>query len=339
MMRVERLGHAAQTGAVRYRGWRWLGSLKLSLVVFVLFGIGVIGAYFGGLPPTWGVALPLGLFSVNLLAAIAVHPALRRRTALLVFHLALLALAALLAASRLSYLDGHVELAEGEIFTGELTGYEAGPLHPWDTDQVRFTQGPFTIHYEPGLSRDETRSRVALPDGKGGTRWTTVGDDEPLVVAGYRFYTTHNKGFAPTFRWYPENGGTPQRGTIHLPSYPAHEARQALTWSPPGSGLELWTQLRFDETILDPQRPSRFRVPREHHLVVRLGEARHELLPGDRLFLPGGRLEYEGLRTWMGYQVFYDWTIPWLLAACVVAMVSLGSYYWQRFAQHPWRDD
>lgn len=339
MTHVGRLGQAAASGAVRYRGLRWLGSLKLTLVVFVLFGIGVIGAYFGGLPPTWGIAVPLGLFSVNLLAAIAVHPALRRRTALLVFHLALLALAALLAASRLSYLKGHVELAEGETFSGDLTAYDAGPLHPWGLGRVRFTQGPFTIHYEPGLSRDETRSRVALPDGQGGARWITVGDDEPLVAVGYRFYTTHNKGFAPAFLWYPEGGGAPQRGTIHLPSYPANEARQALTWTLPGSGLELWTQLRFDETILDPERPSRFRTPREHHLVLRLGEARHELRPGERLALPGGALEYEDLRTWMGYQVFYDWTIPWLLAACLAAVLSLGGHYWQRFAQQPWRDE
>jgi len=70
----------------------------------------------------------------------------------------------------------------------------------------------------------------------------TIGDHYPLILAGYRFYTTHNKGFAPSFVWYPD-GGQPQQGTIHLPSYPAHEYQQALSWHIPGTRHEIWTDL------------------------------------------------------------------------------------------------
>jgi cytochrome c biogenesis protein len=46
----------------------------------------------------------------------------------------------------------------------------------------------------------------------------------------------------------------------------------------------------------------------------------------------------------MGYLVFYDWTIPWMLSACVVAVLSMGWHFWRKFAAKPWnreiqRDD
>ncbi|HEX9178887.1 MAG TPA: hypothetical protein VF859_00710, partial [Burkholderiales bacterium] len=155
-------------------------------------------------------------------------------------------------------------------------------------------------------------------------------------LKGYRFYTSHNKGFAPTFLWLPDSGAEPILGAIHLPSYPIHEYSQALEWEPPGSGVTLWTGLQFDEVILDPEKPSEFRLPKTHRLVVRHGEDRREMRAGDRLNLPGGALEYQGLRSWMGYTVFYDWTLPWLFAACALAVASLAVHFWGKFAAKPW---
>jgi hypothetical protein len=74
-------------------------------------------------------------------------------------------------------------------------------------------------------------------------------------------------------------------------------------------------------------------------LVVRRGEDRHELLPGDRLVLDDGVLSYQGLRAWMGYKIYWDPTLPWLLAACLVAVGSLGWHFAVRFASRPWRTD
>lgn len=315
---------------------RRLASLKLTLVIFVLFGTGVTAAYFGGLPPTWAVAVPLFLFAVNLLAAILFNPAFRRQTPLLVFHLALLAVILLLAAGRLTYLKGRLELTEGETFRGELTGYESGPFHPWGLDRFVFAQGAFSIDYDVNIQRNKTHSQVRWIDAAGAAGAGIVGDDRPLVLEGYRFYTTHNKGFAPAFSWHPADGAPVRRGSIHLPGYPANEYRQTQRWTIPGTSIGIWTMLQFDETILDPARPSQFRVPQEHRLVLRVSDDRHELRPGEYIDLPGGRLVYEGLRTWMGYQVFYDWTITWLLAACLVAVLSLAWHYWQKCSARPW---
>ena len=49
--------------------------------------------------------------------------------------------------------------------------------------------------------------------------------------------------------------------------------------------------------------------------------------------LDEGILVYEGLTTWMGYKVFYDPTLPWLLAAALVAIAALGAFFWRRFGR------
>ncbi len=319
--------------------WAALGSLKLTLAIFVLFTMMVAGVYLGNTAAGWILAIPFGLFAVNLLAAVSTNPAFRRQGGLLVFHLALLALVVLLAVSRLTYLRGQLEITEGEWFDGTLTGYEVGPLHPWHLDAVRFRQLPFTIEYHPGRERGRTLSRVAWIDGEGRRHEGVIGDHHPLVIAGYRFYTTHNKGFAPLFRWQPADGAPAQMGSVHLPSYPAHEYRQALEWTIPGTHHRVWTLLEMDEVVLDERRPSRFRPPRDYRLVVRVNGQRHELRPGETVALPDGRLAFVGLRSWMGYSVFYDWTIPWLLAACAVAVLAMGWHFWRKCAARPWRAD
>jgi cytochrome c biogenesis protein len=60
------------------------------------------------------------------------------------------------------------------------------------------------------------------------------------------------------------------------------------------------------------------------------------MVPGERYVLPQGTLVYEGLTAWMGYAVFYDWTIPWLLAAAAAAVASLSVHFWRKFAARPW---
>ncbi len=310
-----------------------LASLKLTLAILALMGTGVLYAYFSG-EGTTALVLPLALLALNLVAAVLANPVFRRQTALLVFHLALLAIVLLVAAGRLTYLKGQLELAEGESFSGKLTAAEAGPWHGWRLEQAAFTNLGFQIDYAPGLMRGSTRNRVAWTDSEGQGREALIGDQHPLLRAGYRFYTTPNKGFSLIFTWRPR-AGQPVRGTVNLPSYPANAYGQAKEWQPPGSGLRLWTMLAFDEVLIDPERPSVFRLPQRHSVVVRVGAAggaRQELLPGARLALAEGELVYEGLSTWMGYHVFHDWTLPWLLAAALVGILSLGWHFRMKFA-------
>ncbi len=60
---------------------------------------------------------------------------------------------------------------------------------------------------------------------------------------------------------------------------------------------------------------------------MRIGNRRTELQVGDEISLEGGILRYDTLTSWMGYKVDYDWTRPWLLATCLIAMISLSFHY------------
>ncbi|HEY0721135.1 MAG TPA: cytochrome c biogenesis protein ResB [Gammaproteobacteria bacterium] len=284
------------------------------------------------------IAIPLFLLAANLLAASITSAQFRHQLPLLMFHLSLLLLVLLTAIGRLSALEGETEITVGEEFSARGSSVRSGPLHRSALDSVKFMLNEFTIQYEPdrdGLSRGATHCRVSWVNNRGETMQGTIGDHLPLILHGYRFYTTHNKGFAPVFLWQPKRGKA-QQGSIHLPSYPANEHTQALSWSLPGTDHHLWTQLQFDEVILDLNKSSSFHPPKHHQLIVRVGESRSELVPGMAIELTDGRLIYTELRSWMGFKISSDWTLPWLIAAGIIAAVSLGWHYWRRFSAVPW---
>lgn len=314
---------------------RSLASLRLTLGLLVVLGAAILMAYQSEEWRSWPLALPLLALSANLLAAVATNNAFRRQLPLLVFHLALVALLLLVAAGRLTYLKGTLEVTHGATFEGRLTTTDAGPFHAGDLASVRFSNDGFTIDYAPGLLRGPTRNAVTWIDEGGQRRQGVIGDQDALKIKGYRFYTSFNKGFAPVFLWLP-NEGERQLGAVHLPAYPLHELTQAQEWKPPGSRSPVWIMLQFDEKILDPDLPATFRLPEKYSVVVRSGGQRFELLPGQFVDLPDGRLKLDGLTTWMGYNVFYDWTLPWLAAASVAAVLSLGWHFWRKFAAKPW---
>jgi cytochrome c biogenesis protein len=73
-----------------------------------------------------------------------------------------------------------------------------------------------------------------------------------------------------------------------------------------------------------------------HALAIRAGATSVTLRPGESHRFAEGTLRYEGLRMWMGYTVSYDWTIPWLFAACVLAVAALGWHFAVKFRRRPW---
>jgi len=312
-----------------------LASTRLTLLAIASLAIGV--AWFhatDGASRAW-VAGPLLLLTLNLGAAVLCNASFRAELPLLAFHIALFAIVALAAAGQLTFLKGRLELAEGEVFAGELAHVTSGPLHAGSLAGVRFVNDGFSIRYAPGLKRAETHNPVRVFDGAGGVAGRVIADNDPLQVDGYRFYPSFNKGFSLVFRWHPPRGA-PERGTVNLPAYPLHEYRQALEWRLPGGGPAVWTMLHFDRPPLDEARETWFGKPESHHVVLRAGDARWELRPGAQVSLASGVLAYEGLSTWMGYNVFYDWTLPWLLAACVTAVASLAWHFARKFARQPW---
>lgn len=314
---------------------RRAASLRLTLWLIALLGVGTVLAYRLEGMRTWPMVVPLLLLAANLVAAVATNGIFRRQTALLVFHLSLIALLLLVAAGRLTYLSGHTGVTEGAPFDGTLAQFEAGPWHRGALETVRFVNQGFSIDYAPGLQRGPTRNEVLWRDESGRWREATIGDQTPLVIAGYRFYTTFNKGFAPTFEWTAQDGST-TLGSVQLPPYPLKEYSQAAEWTPPGARTPVWIMLDIDEIVLDPQDHTRFQLPTDYRLIARIGTQRHELAPGEVVDLDEGRLRFVGLRAWMGYRVFYDWTLPWLFAACAVGVISLAWHFWQKFSARPW---
>lgn len=315
-----------------------LASLKLTAAALVALAAAVAWTYESQTRAVWSLAAPMVLLAANLGAAILVNPVFRRQGALLVFHLALLALVLLTAAGQLTSLNGRVELTSGEAFAGTLHEEEAGPFHWRRLDRVAFANEGFEIDYAPRLMRGETRNRVRYQDAAGVERRALIGDQTPLVLYGYRFYTTPNKGFAPVFLWQPAQGPA-RRGSVHMPSYPAWRNVQAAEWTPPELGERLTFTLFIEEPLAERDKAWRLRPPERHWLELDVDGAKHRLDPGSAIGLGGGVLRYEGLTTWMGYLVFSDWTLPWLLAACLVAVASLGWHYWRRLWSRPWQEE
>lgn len=311
---------------------RSLASTRLTLFGMAFLGVGAALNYDNPVDtPTWVLAAPMTLLAVNLLAAVITNPRINRRGGLLVFHLGLLAIAVLAAIGRMTMMEANVELTEGDAFhADEIINVRAGPWHRGELDRVGFVQGPYTIDYRTGMSRGPTRSEISVPDGRGGWDHQVVGDDTPLRAEGYRFYTTFNKGFAAVMTWMPD-GGAPVTGSVHMPSYPLFEHRQANRWTPEGTADEIrfWLQL---ETGIDADADWRL-DPRNSAgtLVVRAGEDRIELKPGETARIDGGFLRFERLSGWMGYRIYYDPTLHWLFLASMIAVFGLAAHFWRKF--------
>ncbi|HEC19931.1 MAG TPA: hypothetical protein ENI97_11385 [Gammaproteobacteria bacterium] len=319
---------------------RRLASLKFTLVGMILLAGGAMLSY--GNPvdvSVWVLVVPLALLALNLFAAIVTNPRINRQPGLLVFHVCLLATVLLAGVGRLTHLDGHIELAENQAFNkDELLDVQKGPWHRGNLDKVHFIQGRYTVDYAPGLKRGLTHSQVFVPRPDGTLEERDVGDDRPLILQRYRFYTTFNKGFAPILTWIPAQGA-PITGRINMPSYPLFEYKQDNRWTPPGTGevikfwLQLKTGLNLDEAwVLDGRNASAT-------LVVTAGDKRVEMQPGEEVQLGPGRLRFESLTTWMGYRVFYDPTLQWLFWVSIAGVLGLTHFFWTKLNLAPWVDE
>lgn len=317
---------------------RAIASLKITLVGLVLLGIGAALSY-DNQPGAvvWVVVIPLAFLAINLLAAIFSNSRINSQPGLLTFHLALLGIVALAAIGRLIYLDAHIEIVESQPFDpSELTEEFKGPLFSGSLEKVHFIQGPFTVDYGAGMLRGLTFSQVFIPDEQGNLVKKVVGDDRPLIIEGFRFYTTFNKGFSVLLTWIPEQG-SPVTGTVNMPSYPLFDYKQGNTWTTPNNQeIKFWLQLQTGMTVdeawrLDGKNASGV-------LVASHDKQRIELQPGDAISIVGGQLRYDKLLTWMGYKVFYNPTIIWLFIVSLISVFGLSWHYWVKMASRPWPD-
>ncbi|GAB4348722.1 MAG: hypothetical protein Kow006_09720 [Gammaproteobacteria bacterium] len=281
-----------------------------------------VGAYRpeGVLP--W-IAAPVVLLTFNLLAAMAVDGRFRRRVPLLGFHLCLLAVVALGGAGELVRFTGSVELAQGQAFDpGLVRSEERGHWHPDRLDRVAFTQADIKVRYGPGLRRIGTESRVRLPQGNGRTVERTVGDEGPLLASGYRFYPTSNKGFAAYLSWTRPDGSR-QRGTVHFPSFPLLAQAQENRWQLPGGEALILT---LDPDVVVPESGSWILqgAGDAPTLYVYVDGRQETLRVGDRITVGGNVVRFDGVELWMGYWIYSEPTMAWLLAAAILGMIFIG---------------
>ena len=314
-------------------GWlALLAAPRWTVSFFVLTALSALAVAQELMTATALMAAPFALLVANLAASLLTHARFRTNLPLLLFHLALLALVALLVLARLVYLDARVTLTSGTAFDGELQMLQQGPLHPARVQDLHFVNVGFTEdYYLQGRGKQKaTYNRVQWQDASG--RWQTaqIGDDQPLLLNGYRIYTTRRRGFSPVFQWLPKNGvGSP--GTVQLSSQADGTYAPSASWTLPG-GPEVWVMLdtaATDQPLTGP-RANLGAQGLQHRLVLRIGPQRFELSPGQSLTLPQGQLSYVRLDTWMGYLISYDPTIPWIMATILIGLGSLIWFYWRR---------
>lgn len=310
-----------------------LSSLRLTLVGMAGLAAMVLLSYrFAGLSASW-VALPLIVLSINLLAALVTKPQFRRQGGLLAFHLCLLAILLLTAFGLLTRLQGHVEIAEGQAFdSASVVVTERGLWHPWRLETVRFLQGPIQVSYRPEWVRGSTRSQLAVPDDQGKFHTAQIGDTESLQIAGYRFVTTFNKGYAVLLTWLGERGDA-LAGAVHMPSYPLLEWKQQNRWRSP-AGQDLNIELKLPKPPLEQAWTLTSAGVHGRILVSGAGQP-IELEPGQVLAAAGGVLRFDGLRLWMGYRIDYNPALPWLFSAAIVGILGLAWHFWRKFWRAP----
>ena len=303
---------------------RMLASLKLTLLGIAALLAGVLLAYFSQDRSSVWIILPLVILTVNLFAAILFNPRIRQNSGLLMFHVCLLMIAVLALLSQLTSMKGRVEITQGTAFNaGSVTVTEQGAWHYLDElQQVEFVQGDIEVEYTAGLRRGPTRSQLQLINDD----VIVVGDNLAFESRGYRFYTTSNKGFAAMLNWHTKDGSV-ERGSIHFPSYPLYDWKQQNQWQAP-TGEQLAFELMID-TPLDPEHDWLLQsVERAGYLLVTLPSGvKHTLAPGETIELDNGLLEFEAIRMWMGYKIFYDPWLAWFFAAALVGVAGIGWHY------------
>jgi cytochrome c biogenesis protein len=297
---------------------RHLASPRWTLAGFTALGVLVAATQIDARANTEWLVMPLALLAANLAAAMTMHRTLRCG-GLGVFHAALLLALALAALGRLLHFDGRVEVTEGGRLDGssiEVTSTGAWHGDAWRS--LQFEQGPIAVDYAPGLKRARTVSEVVRADGSR----AAVGDTVPLVLRGYHFYTTHNKGFAPLIA-FNAPGAAPQRGALHMPSYPLFDWKQQQTWhSPAGAEFRFWLR---PEAPADERARWRFDPAQERAtLVVEVGTQHAELREGESMQGDFGVLRYERVVGWMGYRVSHDATLVPLFGCALLGIAGLG---------------
>jgi hypothetical protein len=315
----------------------WWARPRLTVLFFVVTALSALFIAYRESEATWLMAFPFSLLFLNLAAVIATNLRFRADLPLLVLHLALLALVLLFIAGRLTYLEGRATITQDSAFTGTFQLERRGPLHPDRLADLRFMNAGITEVYPKLNDFRHTYNSVIWWDESGVPRMAEIGDDKPLILMGYRIFTSRNRGVAPVFRWQPALGGPSESGSMQLGQSMGEVFENATSLKLP-NGQEAWIGLEAKAEAIPAKHGERTDMgvyEIDHVLVLRIGDSRHELRIGDSIVLEGGTLTYVRIQTWMGYRIAYDPTTPWIAATLCVAVFSLVWFYLIRVFSRP----
>jgi len=304
-----------------------LASLRITLAgIVLLITIALLTHRSGGSMLNW-LSLPLGLLSMNLLAAILTNRTFRLQSALLSFHIGLFIVLLLVSGGLLTGLHGRIELVEGEDFDlHRVEVISAGPLHQNTLRDIHFRQGPIEVQYESGLQRGSTRSRIDWLRRDRQEASFVAGDRQGLSAGSYRFKPTFNKGFAMLLEWHGEDGAR-GLGAINFPSFPEYEWSQRNSWTTP-AGETIAFELRLPERVPQADAWTLRSADRSYTVTIDSGSGTPLILAdGDSIDVDGGSLTVSGLRMWIGYRIDSNPFLPWILAAALFSVVSLGAHF------------
>lgn len=323
--------NARPTGLEMQSGWlAELASPRWTIVFFLLTAATALAVVQQAGTPTLLMAPPFLLLLTNLGAAILVRPRFRADFPLLLLHLTLVAFMALVVVARLTYLHGTITLSNGSVFEGKPDTEERGPLHRGKLGEIRFANDGFTENFTDGRPH-ATYNRVSWQDDAGRWHVAQIGDDYPLLIKGYKVFTTRHRGFSPLFLWRPSAGGAEEYGAVPLAEQPEGVIEPATSFTlPNGSDAWLMLDLETKPALTDKPRADLGSKDLVHRLVLRTGGQRHVLRPGDHLALAEGNLIYVRLDSWMGYVISHDPTKPWMIATLLIGIGSLIWFYWRR---------
>lgn len=312
-----------------------LASRRLTVLFFLLTAGASLAVALEKMPATALMLAPFGLLVANIGAAIFASARFRADLPLLLFHLCLVALVALVGMARLVYLEGTATLSSGTAFEGEPQSEKRGLLHFGRMQDLHFANEGFNEGFFRRGTYRATYNRVRWLDDSGQWQQAEIGDDRPLILHGYRIYTTKNRGFSPLFHWLPaeqKEAGDGTYGTVQLNDMPRETLAPSMQWALPG-GIPVRAILNIEAPGEQPARhdeANRYAKDLEHTLTLKIRDARHDLRPGEKVVLPEGTLTYVRLDSWMGYLITYDPTQPWIMGTVLLGIASLIWFYWRR---------
>lgn len=309
----------------------WLSGLPLTLIGLITFLAGILPVVTGYVSATNGLALGYVLLVVNLVFAILVREKIKNSPFLLLFHIALLLMLLAIGFSRLTYFKGWVEISPNMPITEPTGVISKGPWHPNAFKNTRVQLLDFEANYGTDGRYQSIRSLLQVGNKQ---QPTLIDDSQTADILGYQFTQSSNIGFALSFVWMADDG-TMVQGLSHFPSIIAYPETQGLELDLPNVKQPVWVGLEIAS-----DRPSfftpRFVVPQEYGYQVMASDGGYQVRPGQSIQLPEGSLMLQAVVPWVGYDLYYDPSIYFLLFSALIGVFALAVFLWQRQTTSSW---